>query len=80
MPDTIETYDGTEVEVEVIEPRPGGGARVEIDAVEGPRWRVDVTRSGSLDAVVTTWNRDDELADVDVPGWMDDVLLRLARA
>lgn len=80
MPDTINTYDGTEVEVDVIQPLEGGGARVEVDQVDGPRWRVDVTRSGTLSEKVTTWNSDDELADMAVPEWMDGILLRLARA
>jgi len=79
-PDTIETYEGDEVEVEVIKPLAGGGARVEIDKPDGPRWRLDATRSGELSEVVTSWNSDGELADVEIPDWVDDILLRLARA
>lgn len=78
-PNTIETYDGTEVDVDVIEPLAGGGARVEIDEEDGPRWRLDVTSTGKLAEVVTTWNSDDELADVEIPDWIGDVLSRLAR-
>jgi hypothetical protein len=79
-PDTIEAYDGTEVDVDVIKPLAGGGARVELDATDGGRWRVDVTSTGELSEVVTSWNSDDELADVELPEWADDILLRLARA
>jgi len=79
-PDTIETYEGDEVEVEVIKPLAGGGARVELDATGGGRWRVDVTRSGELKDVVTSWNSAGELADVEIPDWADDILMRLARA
>jgi len=79
-PDTIEAYDGTEVEVDIVKPLSGGGARVELDAVDGGRWRLDVTSTGELSEIVTSWNSNDELADVPVPDWVDDVLLRLARA
>jgi hypothetical protein len=79
-PDTIEAYDGSEVTVDVIKPLSGGGARVELDATGGGRWRLDVTSTGELSEVVTSWNSDDELADVPVPDWADDILLRLARA
>jgi hypothetical protein len=79
-PDTIEAYDGTEVDVDVIKPLSGGGARVEIDAVDGARWRLDVTSTGELSEVVTSWNSEGELADKEVPDWVDDILLRLARA
>ena len=78
--DTIEVYTGAEVAVEPIKPLSGGGSRVEIDVIEGPRWRLDVTAAGDDYEVVTSWNSADELADVEVPDWIDDVLLRLARA
>lgn len=74
---TLQTYGGTEVEVEHIEPRPNGAARFDIEAEDGRKWRVDVGRDGEVD-VVTTW-RDGVLADLEVPEWMDDVTARLAR-
>jgi hypothetical protein len=72
----ITTWDGTDVEVEPVEQLTGGGARVDVDAVGGPRWRLDVTKTGSYE-VVTTWNADGQLDDVGVPEWMDDVITRL---
>jgi hypothetical protein len=75
----ITTYTGAEVAIEPVDERSGGGARVDVDEVEGPRWRVDVTRTGSLDQVVTTWDRDGQLADIEPPEWLDDVLARLRR-
>jgi hypothetical protein len=79
-PDTIEAYDGTEVDVDVIKPLSGGGARVELDATDGGRWRLDVNSTGSDYEVITSWNSAGELADVDLPDWAEDILLRLARA
>jgi hypothetical protein len=79
-PDTVEAYDGTEVEVDVIKPLSGGGARVELDAVDGGRWRLDVNSTGRDYDVLTSWNSHGELADVPVPDWAEDILLRLAEA
>jgi hypothetical protein len=77
-PETIRAYDGTEVEVEIVKQLAGGGARVDVTATDGPRWRLDVNRTGTPE-VVTTWNADGDLADVDLPEWMDDVIARLQR-
>jgi hypothetical protein len=77
--DTITTYTGAEVAIEPVDQLSGGGARVDVDQVDGPRWRVDVTRTGQLDAVVTTWDAEEQLADIDAPEWLDDVLARLRR-
>ena len=74
----ITTWDGTDVEVEPIEELSGGGARVDVDAIDGPRWRLDVTKTGNYE-LVTSWNADGQLDDVDVPEWMDDVITRLQR-
>jgi len=79
-PNTIGAYDGTEVAVEPIKTLSGGGTRLEIDQVDGPRWRLDVNSTGKDFEVVTSWNSDDELADIEVPEWVDDILLRLRRA
>jgi len=78
--ETIDVYTGEEVAVEPIKPLSDGGSRVELDVVDGPRWRLDVTASGDEFEVVTSWNSAEELADVEPPEWVDDVLLRLARA
>jgi|GEM_PF-658587 len=77
---TIEAYDGTEVEVEPIRQLSGGGSRIELDVVDGPRWRLDVTGTGQDYDIVTSWNSADELADIEPPQWVDDVILRLKRA
>lgn len=66
MADTIEVYTGETVTVEHVKSLPTGGARF------------DIEKDGSID-VVTTW-RDGTLVDLDVPAWMDDVTVRLARS
>lgn len=73
----ITTWDGTDVEVEPIEEL-SGGARVDVDAIDGPRWRLDVSKTENYE-LVTSWNADGQLDDVDVPEWMDDVITRLQR-
>lgn len=75
----ITTYDGTEVEISILGPRAGGGVRVDVEAVDGPTWRLDVKQMGSYETV-TTWNANGELAEVAVPDWIDDVIARLQRA
>ncbi|WP_049985736.1 hypothetical protein [Halobellus rufus] len=80
MAETIEVYTGDEVAVDVLNPLDGGGSRVEIDVVDGPRFRLDVNSTGNDYDVVTSWNRHDELADVEVPAYVEDVMSRLARA
>jgi hypothetical protein len=78
MVDTIKVYTGETVTVEHVKSLPTGGARFDIAAENGRKWRVDIEKDGSID-VVTTW-RDGTLADLDVPAWMDDVAVRLARS
>ena len=75
---TIETWDGSEVEVEPVRSLSSGGVRVEVDAIDGGRWRLDVEKDGGYE-VVTSWDAAGQLADVDVPDWMDDVVSRLQR-
>ncbi len=75
----IEAYDGTEVGFEHIKPLSSGGARVEFDVEGGPRWRVDVSNAGDYE-IVTSWNANDELADVETPDWMDDLVAQLQHA
>jgi len=38
---------------------------------------LDITETGDDYHVVTSWDKYDVLKDVDVPGWIDDVLVRL---
>jgi len=78
MPDTMELYTGETITVAHVESLPTGGARFDITANDGRKWRIDVDRDGDVD-VVTTW-RDGSLADLDVPEWMDDVAARLLRS
>ena len=77
---TIEVYTGDEVAVEPIKQLSNGDTRVELDVVEGPRWRVDVNGTGSEIDVVTSWDATGQLADVDLPEWVGDVIARLRRA
>lgn len=78
MPECIEftTYDGTNVDIEHVKPLRSGGARFDVEADDGRKWRVDVTKHGNPD-LVTSW-RDGTLADLGLPDWMDDVLSQLA--
>jgi len=77
MPDDTITIGGTEIEPEHVKPLSSGGARFDFET-ERKRWRVDVSRSGETE-LVTTW-RDGELADLDEPEWLDDVVAMLATA
>ena len=71
--------DGSEIEIEHLADRPGGGARLDVDHEDGRRWRVQVTGTGKVDEIETTW-RDGQLADLDEPDWMDDLLARVRAA
>jgi hypothetical protein len=77
MPDTMEVYTGIEVTVEHVDTLANGGARFDITAEDGRKWRLDLTRDGQME-VVTTW-RDGTLADLDTPDWLDDVTARLVQ-
>ncbi|WP_435346055.1 hypothetical protein [Haloarchaeobius sp. HRN-SO-5] len=74
---TVEVYGGREVEVRRVWRR---GDTVRLDIRCGARWVVDISRfTTSADDVdvVTTWNTDGQLADVPLPEWIDDLLMRL---
>ncbi|MEE6210880.1 hypothetical protein U3A55_12045 [Salarchaeum sp. III] len=79
MPQTLEmsTFDGTDVEIELVKPLPGGGQRIDVTSEDGRRWKLDVDRNGGIDPI-TTW-RHGTLADVDIPDWMGDVIAQLQR-
>lgn len=80
MPDEIEmTLGGHELTIEPIKDLSGGGSRLDVEHADGRRWRVDVTSTGEIDEIVTTW-QDGELQDLGEPDWLDDALARLARA
>ena len=76
MSDVV-TVAGVEVEPEHIKRLPNGGARFDFKT-ETKRWRVDITRAGNTE-IVTTW-KDDQLADLDEPEWLDDVVAMIATA
>jgi len=76
MPDSDTlTIRGTEIEATHIDALANGGARFDFETARD-RYRVDVSRSGETE-LVTTW-RDGQLADLDEPEWLDDVVARLA--
>ncbi len=77
MPDTMEVYTGDVVTVEHVDTLASGGARFDITAEDGRKWRLDLTRDGQTE-VVTTW-RDGTLADLETPDWLDDVTARLVQ-
>lgn len=79
MPDARTVrLDGQEIEIEPVDPLPGGGARVDVETDDDRKWRVDVTSAGKKDTIVTTW-RDGTLADLEEPDWLEEALSRLAR-
>ena len=74
---SITRPDGTEAQIVPVQQLTGGGARVKINVDGGPTWTLDVTRTGNYD-VVTSEDEHGQLADIDVPWWVEeDVLPRL---
>ena len=82
MPSNNESHTmtilGEEITVEHRGPN-GSGARIDIEHADGRKWRCLVTGTGKLDEIETTW-RDGQLADLEEPDWLEDVLTQLARA
>lgn len=76
MSDTVTVHlYGNEIDIEQIEQR---GSKVVLDITEGAKtWRCVVKSTGTLDHIETT-TRNDQLADLDEPDWLDDVLAQLA--
>lgn len=72
---TVETHTGERVEITHVGTQ-GEGARIDVAAADGRRWRLDVTRQGEYE-IVTRWNSDGELDDVPVPDWMDSIVSRM---
>lgn len=77
MPETIHAH-GETVQVQYLKTLENGGARFDITGPAGRRWRIDVTLHGNH-SLVTSWDREGTLADLDEPAWFDDVLTQLER-
>ncbi|KAA9405958.1 hypothetical protein Har1131_03725 [Haloarcula sp. CBA1131] len=73
----MQVYTGEEVTVEHMKTLSSRGARFDITTDDGRKWRVDVTRDGDVE-IVMSW-RGGELADLELPEWAGDVTARLAR-
>jgi hypothetical protein len=79
MPDEIEmTLYGEDLTIELVEPR-NSKRVVDVEHDDGRTWRLIVNSQGDIDEVETTW-RDGQLADLDQPDWLEDVMARIARA
>jgi len=79
MPDELDmTLYGEDLTIELVEPR-NSKRVVDVEHDDGRKWRLVVNSRGEIDEVETTW-RDGQLADLDQPDWLDDVMARLARA
>jgi hypothetical protein len=77
MPETLHVH-GAEIEVDPRAQLEGGGARFDVEGPEGRKWRIDVTPEGNY-TLVTSWNSEGNLADLDEPDWFDDMLVQLRR-
>lgn len=75
---TFETLGGQKVDVDRIRPVEDGKTRFEFDVEDGPRWRIDVKPPDDYE-LVTSWSADDELADLDLPKWIDDIVAQMQR-
>jgi len=69
---------GEDVSLTLLGERRGGTRALDIETEDGRKWRIVVSRHGRLQDVETTW-RDGELADLEEPDWLEDVLAQLAR-
>lgn len=74
--ETVEAYNGNEVEIAPQRPLESGGARVEVTDEDGASWELDVAKDGGYE-VVASWDSDGNLADVPVPEYVEDLLTRL---
>jgi hypothetical protein len=54
-------------------------ARLELTGPDGKRWRIAVEDRGTEQDVerISSYNADGELADVELPNWVTEVLMRL---
>jgi hypothetical protein len=74
MTTTIQTPDGDDVRVSRMG-RTEKGYRLKIDVDEGPCWEVNVHRNGGR-SVQMSWDADGNMADIDEPSWLDDIILQ----
>jgi hypothetical protein len=83
----IDLPNGREAEFRLLEhDRDDDGvttARLEIQGPDGRRWRLSVEEDVSQRnedwniGIIASYDRNGKLADVDLPDWIDDVLMRL---
>jgi len=74
---TMEVAGGESVTVRPIKPVGEDVVRVDIEA-DG-LWRLDITRDGEIDDVVVTRDAEGNLADRDLPEWIDEVTAKFAQ-
>ena len=77
-PDFDRRIGDTKYRLEHVKQLSGGGTRVDVETADGRKWRLDVNSTGGDYDVVTSWENE-QLADIDEPDWLSDVLARLAR-
>lgn len=68
--------NGTTVTVRPVKRLSDGGARMDIAADDGRRWRVDIPKTGGGTELVNTWNNG-SLADLQRPDWLEEVVARI---
>jgi hypothetical protein len=68
--------NGTTVTVTPVKQLSTGGARMDIEADDGRRWRVDIPKTGDGTELVNSWE-DGTLADLDEPDWLGQVVARI---
>jgi hypothetical protein len=68
--------NGTTVTVTPVKRLADGGARMDIEADDGRRWRVDIPKSGDGTELVNSWE-DGTLADLPKPDWLGEVVARI---
>jgi len=67
---------GMRIDVELIAQRSGGRRVMDVEHEDGRKWRMVVMPNGE-DYYTETMLRDDQLADLDEPDWLSEVLARL---
>jgi hypothetical protein len=68
--------NGTTVTVTPVKRLADGGARMDIEADDGRRWRVDIPKTGDGTELVNSWE-DGTLADLTKPDWLGEVVARI---
>lgn len=75
---TMHVPDGPRVAIKRERYRRGGGVNLDVETSDGRRWRIAVAKSGRIIQVLESWEGG-EIADVELPEWIDDVLVRLEK-